>query len=299
MNSEFWTNRRGEAFHFVHWKGSEYSNRTLMLIHHGHGEHAKRYDGFSEQLSDLPVDVRGFDCRGHGESCGVRGRADGLDGLVADLEEIIPVMLEKSGADRLILFGHSMGGAVIAHYLTAYEPHPAVVGAILSAPALAIPRTFSTTIKVLVARALDRVLPHLILDTELDAAGISSVPEEVERYKRDPLIHSKISIRLGKSLIDDGALAAERSGRVSVPLLVYHGGDDPIVSIEGSQKFATNAVNAEVEYLEFAGCFHESHHESPKDAAQVFNSIRRWVSALDEKWKSKSLLPGCGKSPRF
>jgi len=234
IEMEDWTNKRGERFKFACWPSGE-PTKALLLIHHGLGEHSGRYHRFAQQLVDLPVEIRAYDVRGHGTSEGQRGHAEGLDGLVDDLEEIIPVMLERSGAESIFLYGHSMGGATVAHYLTTRTPHDAIVGVILSAPGLLIPLSPATKIKLAIGKVLGSVVPKLSLGNGLDPKGISSVEEEVSRYKNDPLVHDRISAGLGVSLVGDGARALDNAHRITLPLLVYQGVGDPIVDIEGSR----------------------------------------------------------------
>src|SRR5437868_1610074 len=143
MRTERWKNARGEGFRVLVWPTTaQEPPRSLLLIHHGHGEHAGRYARLADALAHLPVEIRAFDARGHGESDGVRGRIRGIDQLVADLAEILPAQLAASGLERVTLFGHSMGGAVIARYLETQAPHPAIRSVIFSSPLLRATTSF-------------------------------------------------------------------------------------------------------------------------------------------------------------
>jgi len=278
METEQWRNQLGEQFHFVHFRGIAPCENTLLLIHHGHGEHIRRYDGLATRLSQMPIDVRGFDCRGHGLSVGGQGCAENLDELVTDLETVIDAMMEKSGATQLIIFAHSMGAAVLCHYLANRIPHAALSGVILSAAALHFPRTPIVNIKLFAARFLRRLAPTLTMETGLDPSGISTVPEEVQRYKNDPLIHGKLTSGFGLSLVNHGNGISTTAPRITTPLLVYHGTADPICGIQGSRQLVKHATNAQVDYHEFEGYYHELHHESQDDAGRVFDLIVEWLT---------------------
>src|SRR4051812_21972117 len=102
METHFWKNARGESFRVLVWPSSVKA-RTLLFIHHGHGDHAGRFDGLAAALGGLPVEIRAYDARGHGKSDGRRGNATGMDQFVDDLEEILPAELAASGMDEVVL----------------------------------------------------------------------------------------------------------------------------------------------------------------------------------------------------
>ena len=107
---------------------------TVVLVH-GLGEHAGRYDHLARQLNRWGFAVRGYDQYGHGESDGVRGALPVVARLVEDLADVIDST--RARMDKgvpLILLGHSMGG-LVAGYLVAMGEVP-VEGLVLSSPAL-------------------------------------------------------------------------------------------------------------------------------------------------------------------
>ncbi len=270
------TNHRGENVRIMGWRAPE-PTRTVILIHHGIGEHIGRYDSLAENLADFGAHIYGYDAVGHGESGGKRGDAAGFDGLADDLSRLIGVILEHSGAERIILFGHSMGAAVVGHYLTTMSPHPAIEAVILSAPPVVIQRNLVINVKIGIGRILSRIAPRVTLSNEIDHNNISSVPAEVERYTNDPLVHDRISLRLATSLVDEAALLPERVGAVKLPLFIYQGVDDGVVLISGTRKVAAS-WGGEVVKHEFAGARHETHHETPEIVADLYSKMRAWMT---------------------
>ncbi len=251
--------------------------KATFVIHHGLGEHGGRYDSLVKGITDLPVDIWSFDARGHGESDGPRGDAQGLSGLADDLEEILDVISAKTANRKIVLMGHSMGGAVVGHYATTKAVHSSVEAFIFSAPALEIHRNPMIEIKLLVGKILGKAVPQLTLATGIDTNGISSVPEEVARYKADPLIHSKITAQLGVSLVGDAVHVIANAPKITLPTLIYHGDADPIVNIEGTRAFAKGIATDDMRYEEFPGLMHEAHHESETDRQKVFDLICEWL----------------------
>jgi alpha-beta hydrolase superfamily lysophospholipase len=239
-----------------------------------------RFATVAQGLASLGLTAVGYDHLGHGRSDGPRGDAANVDALVNDLHAILPYLLDTAGASRAIVFGHSMGGLILARYLTRGGYSDQVVGGILSAPAFLIPKTPVVRIKIGVGRVLARYWPTCRVAAGIDPNGLSRDPQVVADYRHDPLVHGLISARLGKSLIDDGERYADDGAKLSVPLLVYHGQSDPIASIEGTRRFVRHAPPALVTYQEWVGCRHEPHHEWAADRARVFEKVRLWVEQL-------------------
>ncbi|MEQ1507699.1 MAG: alpha/beta fold hydrolase, partial [Myxococcota bacterium] len=232
-NTETFTHG-GETFLLRGWP-SPVRTDTVIVVHHGLGEHGGRYASLVRHLETLPAHIWSFDLRGHGETTGRRGDAAGIDELAGDFEAILPVIVQRSGASRVIVIGHSLGAVIVAWYLTTRTPHPAIVAVALSAPPVRVARTPNVRVKAAFGRVLRRVAPRMTLPSGLPPAGISSDPAEVDRYTSDPLIHDRLSVRLGLSLLEDAPKILERASKITLPILLWHGVDDPIVDIEGTR----------------------------------------------------------------
>src|SRR5690606_2356201 len=111
--------------------------RGVVLIVHGLGEHAWRYDDLAQQLNAWGFVVRAYDQRGHGDSSGAPGVLPEEDALIDDLFEVVEdtrARLAERWECPLILLGHSMGGLLAATFVQrALSPIDLLV---LSSPAL-------------------------------------------------------------------------------------------------------------------------------------------------------------------
>ncbi len=273
-------NARGESFRVLVWPSlspSSSPRKTLLFIHHGHGEHAGRYASIARALADVPVEIRAFDCRGHGMTDGARGNADSVDHLAADLDAILPAMKEQSGADQVILFGHSMGGGVVARWITTRAAPAWLKGVVLSAPLLRAHMNAVQKAKLAVGRALAKVAPAFTMGTGLPASAISTVPEEVRRYKSDPLVHDRVNAALGVDWFVSGAASIESAPSVAVPILGYHGTADTAVDPAGTRAFFDRVGSQDKAYHELQGVRHEPHHAAPADAAKAFALLKDFV----------------------
>ena len=92
--------------------------RGVVLLVHGLGEHAGRYDRLARQLNEWGFAVRGYDQYGHGESGGLRGGLPTETRLLDDLADMVEsTRARMSRKIPLILLGHSMGGLLAARFV--------------------------------------------------------------------------------------------------------------------------------------------------------------------------------------
>jgi len=269
----------GETFRVLAWAGAP--ELPVVLVQHGLGEHGGRYQALADGLVGR-ARVVAFDSRGHGQSAGVLGDAAGVEQLADDLTQVLGYVTEHLGVDHVVLYAHSMGGAVLSHLLTRGDAPSAVRGAVVSAPAVAVSGTFTMKIKVWVGKLLVRVAPELVIGNSLPLAGISSDPVEVRRYQDDPLVHDRVSLRLGNSIIDLGPSIRAAAGRATVPALFLHGSDDPIIPVEGTRELFDGWGHALKRLVVVAGGRHELHHEVPAIREQLFHHVGSFLDALAE-----------------
>lgn len=249
------------------------AQRGLVLLVHGLGEHAGRYNALAQRLNDWGFTVRGYDQYGHGESGGARGALPTPTRLLDDLADIIDTTrLRMDTGVPLILLGHSMGGIVTAG-LVAQNTRP-VEALVLSSPAL--DPGFNLLQKLLLA-TLPRLVPNLTLNNGLDAAHISHDADVVQAYRRDPLVHDRVSARMARFIADAGAAAIASAPQWKIPTLLLYAGDDRLVSPAGSRAFASAAPKAVVTAKCFDGQFHELFHEL--DPEPAYQALKQWLDA--------------------
>lgn len=266
---------RGETFAIRAWRTE--GARAAVVVHHGLGEHGGRYQVFADRLADLPVSVVSFDLRGHGESSGPRGHADGLEGLAADFQTLLPGLLGEVGADRAVVLGHSLGAASVLRWLVDHGAPASVLGVWFSAPPLAVQRTLPIRAKLRLGRLLRGLAPRFALGSGIPAEHISSHPPEVARYQEDPFVHDRVSAALGVSLLDSADALLARAGGVTVPALVWHGTDDHIAHPDGGRALFSRLGSPDKALHLLEGYRHESHHETPARVDALFHTLREWL----------------------
>lgn len=263
------TLRSGDRARVLGWPAE--GSRGAVLVHHGLGEHIGRYQTVADLLPGRSI--WGYDIRGHGPLTPKRGHADGLEAYALDFAAAIPTLLDRAGADHAVVLAQSMGAACILTAMTRGLLPPSIRGAILMAAPVAVELDRLQRMKVRFGRGLARIAPAFTLESGLPADGISSVPQMVQRYQADPLVHGRISLALARSVVDDPPALIDAASRVTLPTLLLHGADDPIARSSGSERLAAAIKGSRLEV--FPGAMHEVHHERP-------GAVARWTLVVGE-----------------
>ncbi len=247
--------------------------RGMVVLVHGLGEYAGRHDALAQRLNSWGFAVRGYDQYGHGESGGGRGTLPTSTRLLDDLADIMDsTRLRMPEGAPLILLGHSMGGLVAGRFVALGLRR--VEGLVMSSPAL---DPGLNPLQKLLLATLPRVVPNLTVGNGLDASFISHDPAVVEAYRRDPLVHDRVSGRMGRFIADAASATVVSAGDWKVPTLLLYAGADRLVNPAGSRAFAAAAPPGVVTARCFDGMFHELFHEP--DPEPVYEVLRRWLDA--------------------
>ncbi len=245
--------------------------RGVVIIVHGLGEHAGRYDHVARQLNDWGFAVRGYDQCGHGESGGAPGSLPTDTRLLDDLADIVDSTRSRMNKGTpLIVLGHSMGGLVAGRFVSLGIRK--VDALVMSSPAL---NPGLNAFQKLLVAVLPRFFPNLRVGNGLNASYISHDPAVVAAYQSDKLVHDRISARLARFIATAGPATVALAPQWKVPTLLMYAGDDRLVQPQGSRDFATAAPAALMTTHCFEGLYHEIFNEL--DAAPVFAALRQWL----------------------
>ena len=248
--------------------------RAVVCLVHGMGEHSGRYAHVADALTQAGYALFVFDIRGHGKSSGPRGHTPSYEALMKDISSLLEVVNKRFPQLSSFLYGHSLGGNLVLNYVLRRQSH--LKGVIATDPWLRLafePPRF----KIILAQITNYIWPSFSQKNGLDTKVLSRDPEVVHAYENDPLVHDHISARMFISIYQAGQWALEHDSEFSLPLLLMHGGDDKIISVEASKEFA-NKIPEKCTFKIWDGLYHEIHNEPEKK--EVFKFLIDW---LDKK----------------
>ncbi|ORX36605.1 Alpha/Beta hydrolase protein [Kockovaella imperatae] len=307
----------GTPFYTCTWS-PENDPLAYVLFVHGYAEHIARYDKFFEGLSSAPYNlhITAYDQRGHGRTAyapltasspeveswkkqgkhvklalNTQRKTGGWPKVLPDMEWFVKHEAEQAKAvgKRLFLWGHSMGGGQVLGFLTRSTPPPAkatldlLSGVIVSSPEIILterapawkmlPGTLATKIGL-----GDVVIPSPPLMDKL-----SHDPAVAEACNNDPWCEQKGSLKLladlvnrGEELLHPNVIAQWPK---TMPLLMYHGGDDPVCLPGASQEFHDKLSATDKTIRLFPGMRHELHHEYEPTPSEVQKLVAEWITA--------------------
>ncbi len=247
------------------WAGPPWAS---VLLVHGINEHSGRYEHVGDRMAAAGLDVWAFDQRGNGGSGGRRGFLDRWSRFHDDLAERLAAARAASAGRPVVLYGHSLGGLVVAGYLLGDRPKPDL--AVLTSPAL---DATTPLWQKGVAHVLGRLVPTFAIKNDFDGSALSRDPAVGARYEADPLRIRVTLAGFGRAaLIEQARVRAGASRGFGVPTLVIHGTDDTIVPVEAT---AVLQGAPGVERRTYPGLRHELHNEP--EGPQIVDDVVAWL----------------------
>lgn len=266
----FFTTPDGTNLYLQEWTPGKKPNAVILYIH-GLGSHGGRLDHWAKRFNEKQVAFVAYDQRGHGRADGKRGAPKHIREMIGDVKTMVKEVRSKFPGIPLILYGHSLGGNIaLNHVIGSGEK---VDGLVISSPWLRLVHPPSKAL-VAIAGLLKVIVPGVTLPNGLNADDISRDKAEADKYRKDPLVHDKISIGLFFSVVVAGLSAIENADKVTCPFLIMHGTGDRITSYEASKELAAIAGKQTTLKL-WEGGYHELHHDPNRD--EIFHYIADWL----------------------
>lgn len=248
--------------------------RGVVILAHGLGEHARRYDHVAARFGREGLITYALDHRGHGRSGGKRVLVKDISEYTRDFDTLVGIAArENPGLTRIVL-GHSMGGGIVFAYGVEHPDDYQLM--VLSGPAVAAQLAVSPLLGW-VAKTIGTIAPGLPLQA-LDSSAVSRDPSVVHAYDNDPLVyHGKIPGGVARALLVVGETMPQRAPSLTAPLLVVHGSDDRLIPVEGSRQLVAAVGSSDVELKVYPGLYHEVFNEP--EQKQVLDDVVAWINA--------------------
>ena len=272
------TAKDGNKLKFYSWIPNKKIKLAIGIIH-GLGEHSSRYNEFADFFCNKGFGVYSIDLRGHGLSEGKRGHINNFNLLIDDSEEMF-IQIRKRNLDiPIIMFGHSLGGCIALNYLC-QKKNKEIKLAIVSSPWL------KTVIKppkflLIIQKLLCRIFPSLTLSNRLNPKDLTKNIPTVNKYKMDPLVHDKISLKMFSEVNKSIKKIEKESKDINVPVLLIHGKKDNIISYRGTKKISKKINNSELKL--WKSVYHEPHNDYEKNEILTY-----YLNFINKIFKFKS-----------
>ena len=276
--------------------------RAIVLILHGLGEHASRYEHFAEFLVQHKFAVYAHDHRGHGQtaqSTGLHGHfadQDGWNLVVHDVRAHVEHIKQTFPTQKLILMGHSMGSFITQEFLIRHGT--LIDGAILSGTSgkpgpMSILGKYIARVERRFQGAQGRAYISDFLSTYLfnrpfkplrtSADWLSRCEENVDRYLNDSLCQFNSSTQLWIDLLEGVAACANTRRQEciphSLPIYLFSGSEDPVSGMGQGVKDLVKAYRAAglnaVTYRLYEGGRHEMLNEVNRE--EVYTDTLHWL----------------------
>jgi alpha-beta hydrolase superfamily lysophospholipase len=178
----------------------------------------------------------------------------------------------KQPGKPVILFGHSMGGAIATSYTLFRKPQ--LAGLVLSGAALRADAGGGTKA---IVRMTGVLFPHAGVFS-LDIEKFSRDPAVVAACKADPQVYREAApARTARALINAIDDIREHEAELTVPVLALHGSLDEVTPPDGSETLIATAKSADKTFKKYPGLVHDLVHEPEHDA--VIADIVAWAAA--------------------
>jgi acylglycerol lipase len=256
---------RGRIFHDSWQPGAAVRGAVVLL--HGYGEHLGLYETLARRLAADGVAVHAMDAVGHGRSDGERGVIPSWGEFADDARSLVHLVRAQHPGVPVVVIGHSGGG--LAAMLLALRS-PGITDALVLSGA-----------PLLVQEWVDAELASGAAETEAGEPTdwMSTHPDYVHALLNDPLTWKggfrRESLIAVKAVWPEVA-AGIAQGRPALPVLLVHGGADPVVPVTDARTVAEALPHATLQV--FPGDLHDVLNEHDRDA--VHNVVAAFVSTV-------------------
>jgi len=261
--------------------------KAVVMISHGLGEHALRYNDFSKILNNQGYVVYALDHRGHGASPGPKGHGDfgegGWNGLVEDIAQVICYAKNKHPELPTILFGHSMGSFAGQQFLFS---HSDLIDAVILSGSAALDQLFLAMQEAPNAEGGGLSSYNQGFEPRTGFEWLSRDEAQVDKYVADPLCGFDLLEHSMSSLAASAATLANSDEIKKIPkqlpILLLAGDLDPITGRLAYLKVLQQRYqDAGIKHIDT--CYYsEGRHEMLNEINRqdVYTDIRNWIEKI-------------------
>lgn len=248
--------QRGSVYYADHRK----TNSPYIPVIYIHGAGGSHLD-WSPELRRLPqANAIAIDLPAHGKSSPPHRTT------IADYADDVVAFIDALSLRRVILAGHSMGGAIAQHIALSYPDKVAGLMLIGTGAKLAVHPDI-----------LNRVMTDYEAVADLLAGWLwgGDVDDPTKAITRAQLLKTPPQVTYGDYLACNGFDVRTQLAHITAPTLVISGTHDKMTPLKYGQFLAENIPNAQLAVIDGAG--HMLGLEQPQKVAMI---IGNWLDSL-------------------
>lgn len=250
--------------------------RGIALFLHGLGDHGGRYERVLSRFLQNGIYCLAPDFPGHGHSGGTRGYFATIESIHALVTENLEHLRSTVSATVPAgLLGHSMGGFLALDYLSR-SPQEFQFSWI-SSPLIDASWRRSRFLQ-LTAHILGSLAPRLSIHSGVHSNACKRDPERIIETKNDPLMHRRLTMRVGKLLLDQTSELPSQIHNLhpELRLLITHGSEDIICPSSLSKDLFERMKIENKSYRLLPGLLHEPFNDIGRE--DFYRALEEWIA---------------------